>query len=31
VVIDRRKEMLAHPILRNLDETGGKLLLPSAP
>jgi hypothetical protein len=31
VVIGRRKAMLAHPTLKNLDETGGKLLLPSAP
>jgi hypothetical protein len=31
VAIDRRKAMVAHPILKNLDETRGKLLLPAAP
>jgi hypothetical protein len=31
LLIDRRKSMKAHPTLRNLDETDGKLLLPLAP
>lgn len=28
LLIDRRRQMLAHPVLRNLDETNGQLLLP---
>jgi hypothetical protein len=29
IAIDRRQAMETHPILKNLDETGGRLLLPS--
>jgi hypothetical protein len=28
IVLDRRRAMVTHPILKNLDETGGRLLLP---
>jgi hypothetical protein len=28
VLLDRREAMLRHPVLRNLDETNGQLLLP---
>jgi hypothetical protein len=28
VLLDRREAMLRHPVLRNLDETDGRLLLP---
>lgn len=28
ITLDRRLTMLRHPVLRNLDETGGRILLP---
>jgi hypothetical protein len=28
ILLERRQAMLQHPVLRNLDETGGRLLLP---
>jgi hypothetical protein len=31
LAVDRRKAMLSHPVVKNLDETGGQLLLPSSP
>lgn len=31
VLIKRRRAMLEHPVFRNLDETGGRLLLPLPP